>query len=287
MRFLLVLILILGGVSHALGQVSPGKAPQESSARAEVEKLIQASGADVAVAFRSLDGAQELFIHPDKEFHAANPIKIPVMIELYAEAQAGKLRLSDTLLVHNRFHLDPKDDSDPDVYKAIGKTMTLRDLCDHMITRNSKLAANLLIEKVGLGQISQRVHALHADGVELRRGFESGQAKDGGPDNTTSARGMMELLWALAKDAAVSPEASQEMVGILARTSPEAIAAGLPPATRTAHETVDVTGTHQEAAIVYGAHSFVLVILVRGITDRNASSALTAQITHALAAGMW
>ncbi len=53
-------------------------------ARAEVERLIRASGADVAVAFRTLDGKDEMLIQPDVAFHAASTMKIPVMIELFA-----------------------------------------------------------------------------------------------------------------------------------------------------------------------------------------------------------
>src|SRR6202042_2399595 len=63
----------------------------ESPARAEVERLIRDSGADVAVVFRTLDGKQELMIEPDVAFHAASTMKIPVMIELFAEAHDGKL----------------------------------------------------------------------------------------------------------------------------------------------------------------------------------------------------
>lgn len=297
-RLMLLLALVLGCLSPIRGQIPPGKAPQESSARAEVEKLIQKSGADVAVAFRSLDNSQDLLIQPDKQFHAASTIiKIPVMIELYAEAQAGELRLSDPLPVHNNFRstvdgsiyrLNPKDDPDPDVYAAIGKTRMLRDLCDDMITHGSNLAANLLIEKLTVDRIRQRLDALHADGVEFLGGFEGGKANHEGLNNTTSARGLLELLWALANGQAVSPEASQEMIGIIAHSTPdEAIAAGLPPDSGTAHKTIEIKGVQHYAAIVYGPHSFVLVVLVGGLTDRDASSALMAQIAHALAAAIW
>jgi beta-lactamase class A len=294
--FALLLALALGGVLPVVGQDSPGATPKESPGRVEVEKLIQKNGADVAVAFRSLDGTQDFFIQADKQFPAASAImKIPVMVELYAEAQAGELRLTDSLPVHNGFHsmvdgslyhLDPKGDSDPEVYRAIGKTLTLRELCEEMIARDSNLAANLLVEKLGIDRIRQRMHLLRADGVEFHRGFE-GTAKDDGPNNTTSARGLMELLWALAKDEAVSREASQEMTGIVARSTSHEAAVAPPPNTSAARTAVRISGIHHEATIVYGPHSFVLVILAGNITNPDASSALIAQITHALAAGIW
>lgn len=182
---------------------------EESPARAQIEQLIQQTHSEVAVAFRSLDGSQELFIRADELFPAAPAaIQVPIMIELYHEAQAGQLRLTDTIVVHNSFHslvddstyqIDPKTDPDQDLYQSIGKPETLGGLCEHMVANNSSLAASLLIERLGIGQIRQRIEALHAKGVALFRGVESSKPSDPKPQNEVSARGVLELLWTLAK----------------------------------------------------------------------------------------
>jgi beta-lactamase class A len=278
---------------------TPPAPPQakESTARPEIEKLIQTSGGNVAVAFRSLDGSQELFIQPDAEFPASPMIiMIPVMIELYAEVNEGTLKMSDQILVHNGFHsivdghlfmLDPKDDSASQVYAAIGTTMSMRNLLNAMIQHGSKLAANLLIERLGTGRIQARIQALHMTGLQFFHGFEPGQTKERAQENMVSVRGMMELLFALAQDKAVSPAASQEMLAILGRAeAPQDIAAGLPAGVAGAHP-VGFNASSEQAAIVYGPRPFVVVIRVQGISDHAAVSALTARITHALAAGIW
>ena len=162
---------------------------QESPARGQVEELIHASGAEVGLAFQMLDGSQELFLSADQSFHAASTMKVPVMIELFAQVHEGKLSLADTLLIHNDFKsladgspytLDANDDSDPDVYKAIGSKWTVRDLCEAMITRSSNLATNLIIEKLGVDNIRARVHSLGADGIQVLRGVEDGKAFEKG-----------------------------------------------------------------------------------------------------------
>jgi len=262
---------------------------RESPARAEVERVIRASGAEVAVAFRTLDGKQELFLQPDLVFHAASTMKVPVMIELYRQAQAGKLRLDDPLDVRNEFRsvadgslyrLNPADDSDPEVYKAVGKTLTLGRLCEAMITVSSNLATNLLIEKLGVENIRRTVHRFHADGMQVRRGVEDTLAFERGIINTTTAPALLVLLEQLAKGKVVSRDASREMVEILKRQKfNEAIPAGLPPGTPVAHKTGQITRIHHDAAIVYAARPFVLVILVRGIDDEKKSAALMADIT--------
>jgi beta-lactamase class A len=70
-------------------------------------------------------------------------------------------------------------------------------------------------------------------------------------------------------------------VEILARQKfNEAIPAGVPPGTRVAHKTGEVTKIHHDAAIVYGPRPFVLVILVRGIAESKDSAALMADIAR-------
>jgi beta-lactamase class A len=278
----------------AVGTATAGRARPtvESPARAQVEELIHASGAEVGLAFQMLDGSQELFLNADLPFHAASTMKVPVMIELFAQAHAGKLSLDDPLMIHNQFRslvdgspytLDAGDDSDADIYKAIGTTWTLRQLCEAMITRSSNLATNLIIEKIGVDNIRARVHSLDADGMQVLRGVEDNKAFQKGMNNTTTARGLLVLLKAIAENRAGDPASCAEMLAILKRqTFNEAIPAGLPPGTGVAHKTGEITGVHHDAAIVYARHPFVLVILVRGINDRDKSSALMANLTRAL-----
>jgi beta-lactamase class A len=269
----------------------------ESRARAAVEKLIHDSGADAAVAFRTLDTPpQELMLNVNESLHAASTMKIPVMIELFAEAHDGKLRLDDKLLIRNEFHsivdgsdyqLDPKDDSDEEVYKAIGTSWTLRQLCEAMITKSSNLATNLIIERLGVANIQARVHRLGADDMHVLRGVEDEKAFQAGKNNTTTANALYILMRAIADQSACDPDSCEQMLEILERqTFNEAIPAGLPPGTVIAHKTGEITGIHHDAAIVFGKRSFILVILVKGIDDRDKSSALMAAITKAIYAGV-
>src|SRR5271170_3311259 len=142
-----ILVLMLAISPSVFAQSSQTDSAQESPARADVEKLIEQSGANVSVAFRSLDNTGELFIQADDPFEDSIAMKIPVMIELYAQVQARELALSDPIPVHNGFHSVAEDatydlDLDSDSLKNAARTMTLRELCQAMIVSNSDLAAN-------------------------------------------------------------------------------------------------------------------------------------------------
>ena len=284
---LLAVITAAFSPTQALGQAAP-----PAQVVSAIEQRIRSSGADVGVAFRTLDGTLEWSWHADDTFHAASTMKIPVMIELFHQEREGKLKLLDALVVKNEFHslvdgsafkLNPADDSETELYKAEGQTRTLRQLCEWMITMSSNLATNLLIDKLGVDNIRATVRSLHADGMNLLRGVEDSKAFAAGMNNTTTARALGQLLEAIALGRAVDPEASGEMIEILERQKfNEAIPAGLPKGTVVAHKTGEITKGHHDAAVVYGPRPFVLVILTRGLADAKVSSALIADIAREL-----
>ena len=262
------------------------------SLEARVRSFIGASGAEVAVAFRMVDGSGEMLIDADKSFHAASTMKVPVMIELFRQADAGTLSLDDSIVIRNEFHsivdgsvyaLSEGDDSDREVYAKVGKPMTLRALNDAMITVSSNFATNILIEKVGAENVRATVKRLGGDGMVVLRGVEDQKAFDKGMNNATTARALLVLLEKLAQGQAVNPRADAEMVGVLKRQQfNAAIPAGLPPGTVVAHKTGNITRINHDAGIVYGPKPYVLVVLTRGIQEQKVSAALIASISRAV-----
>lgn len=283
-------IFVFVSIGIGVARCAAGQDSKLSAAIPGIQEAIRKSGADVGVAFRTLDGKTEWYFRADEPFHAASTMKIPVLIELFHQVREGKLKLDDSLLVKNEFHslvdgsiytLDPGDDSEADLYKAAGQTRTLRQLCELMITVSSNLATNLLIEKLGVENIRATVHSLHADGMNVLRGVEDSKAFAKGLNNTTTARGLSQLMEAIALGEAVDEESSRQMIEILERQKfNEGIPAGLPAGTRVAHKTGEITKIHHDAAIVFGPRPFVLVILVRGLADTKDSAALMADITR-------
>jgi beta-lactamase class A len=259
---------------------------------AAVRLIATESGAEVAVAFRMLDGSGEMFIEPDKPFHAASTMKIPVMIELFGQVAAGQVSLEDQLTIRNEFRsivdgstyaLSVEDDSDREVYAAVGRTMTLRQLCELMITVSSNFATNLLIEKLGVEKIRATVTRLGADGMQVLRGVEDDKAFQKGLNNSTTARALLTLLERIANGKAIDPTSDAKMVEILKRQKfNEGIPAGVPRGIAVAHKTGNITRINHDAAIVYAPRPYVLVVLVRGIEDEKKSAALIAEISRAL-----
>ena len=289
-----MLVLLYGCLLAERGYAAPA-APRDArltEAIPGIESLIQRSGADVAVAFRTLGGKMQWLFHADQSFHAASTMKVALLIELYRQVREGRVKLTDTLKVKNEFHslvdgspyaLDPADDSETDLYKAVGDTRTLEQLSELMIAVSSNLATNLLMEKLGVDHIRAGVHTLGADGMVILRGLEDAKAFAQGRNNTTTAQALLQLMEAIGSGQAVDKDSSERMLAVLERqTFNEDIPAGLPPGTRVAHKTGEITAIEHDAAIVFAPRPFVLIILTRGFSKPADAAVLMAEVTRRL-----
>ncbi len=257
--------------------------------------MIAASGAEVAVAVRTLDGKTEVLIDPDKPFHAASTMKVPVMIELFRQANAGTVSLAEPLVIRNEFRsivdgstykLSEGDDSDSAIYAALGKSLTLEQLNEAMITVSSNFATNLLIERLDVAKIRATVKRLGAEGMQVLRGVEDQKAFDTGPQQLDDGARIAGALRAARPRqgrrreircghdrGARTPEVQRCHSG--GTTHPQ-------PAIKVAHKTGNITRIHHDAGIVFARRPYVLVVLVRGIQEQKESAALMAAISRAV-----
>jgi len=248
-------------------------------------------GVQVGLAYIDLASGDTLFLKADSSFHAASTMKVPVMVELFRRANTGSFRMNQGLLLVNQFAsivdgslyaLDSSSDSDTTLYHRIGERVRVDTLLRLMITRSSNFATNTLITLVGADAVTRTMRSLGAERIQVLRGVEDGKAFEKGLNNTTTARDLGIILRAIEEGRAASPTATREMLGILmAQEFNEKIPAGLPPGTRVAHKTGEITAVSHDAAIVYpaGRKPYVLVVLTRGIADGVKSSKLIADIS--------
>ena len=256
-------------------------------------RIVRASSRAVGVYYRDLVTGDSLTLGAGVRLHAASTMKIPVMIQLFRDRDAGLLTLSDSVTITNTFRsivdsspyqLDVTDDSDSSLYKRLGQKATIRELIELMETVSSNLATNLLIAKVDAKRANATAHALGADSILVLRGVEDGKAYQAHLNNTTTARDLGMLLAAIANGTAASPASCQEMLAILGRQQfNEGIPAGLPPGTRVYHKTgwVDQVVYH-DAALVEPARGgrYVLVVTTGGTPKSEDAHALVRDISR-------
>ncbi len=288
-RLLLVLACVAG-----TGIAPPqGEAQSLEGLRARAQGRIAATPAEaVGLYVRDLTRPDSLLVGADTRFHAASTMKVAVLIQVFRDADAGRIRLTDRLPVINSFRsivdgspfsVDSTDDSDSTLYRRVGHAATVRDLVELMITVSSNLATDLLIDRVSPARAQATALALGADSMVVLRGVEDGAAYRAGLNNTTTARALGALFAAIAEGRAASPASCAAMLAVLRRQHfNEGIPAGLPRGTIVAHKTGEIEGVvHHDAGVVYagGRPRYVIAILTRGVREKAASARLMADLS--------
>jgi len=275
-----------------VGRPAHGQDPASLRDRIEA-RIAQAPARAVGLYFRDLATGDSLLVGARVRFHAASTMKVPVMVQLYRDRDAGRLSLDDSIPVTNTFHsivdsstylLDKADDSDSLLYARVGRKAAIRELVELMETVSSNLATNLLIARVGAPRANATAHALGADSILVLRGVEDGKAYRAGLNNTTTARDLGVILAAIAQHRAASLASCREMLAILGRQQfNEGIPAGLPVGTRVYHKTGWVGGlVYHDAAIVErpDGRRYVLVVLTGGIEKPDDAYRLVSDLSR-------
>jgi beta-lactamase class A len=247
--------------------------------------------ATFAIAFYNPSNGEELLLNAHQPFHAASTIKMAFLIETFKQAAAGKLALTDSILIKNNFKsiadgspfsVDSADDSEKDLYLQIGKKQTVADLLYLMITESSNLATNLIVELVGAKHAAQTIHKLGAKDMQVLRGVEDQKAFDLGMNNKTTAYDLMVIFKHLAMGTAVDKQACDQMIRILmAQHFREMIPAKLPGNVKTATKSGWINGICHDAGIIFlpDGRRYVLVLLSQGIQDPEVAHETLATIS--------
>ena len=237
-----------------------------------------------AVAFLDLqDSTRQILINERVMFHAASTMKTPVLYELYKQAEQHLFTMDDAIPVKNNFFsivdssvysLDTTADSDDKLYEQIGDSASIYNLAYAMITRSSNLATNILIDLVDARKVTSSMRELGADSIMVLRGVEDLKAFEAGLSNQTTALDLMILFAALGREQLVSPEASQEMTGILLdQYYRDIIPARLPDSVKIAHKTGSITRVMHDSGLIIlpDGRKYVLVLLSKDWEDETSA----------------
>lgn len=255
----------------------------QKASLASLEETIQARlktvEGEFAVAFKDLQTQETLFINERENFHAASTMKTPVMIEVFKQAKAKKFKLTDSILVKNEFKsivdgssfkLDISDDSADDMYRQIGKKMTIYDLTYQMIIVSSNLATNILIDLVDAKNANATMRQLGAQDIQVLRGVEDSKAFQKGLNNSVTAYDLMLIFEKIAENKVVDKKACSAMTKILLdQKFNEIIPAQLPTNVKVAHKTGSITGVQHDSGIILlpDGRKYVLVLLSKKLTQ--------------------
>ncbi len=148
----------------------------------------------------------------NRRFVAASTVKIPIMIELFRQIDAGEHSLSDS------YRLRAEDQSAgsgvmQDMHA--GMEFTLGDLVYLMISISDNTATNILIDRVGMDQVNATMRRLGMADSTLGRKMRGRERLAGEEENWATPDDYAAATAAVLSHRAASAEACAQMIALL------------------------------------------------------------------------
>jgi len=278
LKQLLSLLLLVAG---ACAQTAT--APKQSEKQQILWEKLEA---DVGQVDRNLDGVlglaildltsrQKFLLHADDVFPQASSIKIAVLVELYRQAQQGRLRLADSYTVQAS---DLVPDSDIMGGLTPGVTrITNRDLATMMVAVSDNSATNVLIDRVGMENVNALMDSLGLSHTRLRRKMMDVKAAGEGRENISTPREMMTLLEAIYQGKVLNKEMTDDFLKMLSTHKESFIPRDLPDDVRIANKPGELEAVRNDSGIVFAKNRpYVICVMTTYLkNEREGEEAIT------------
>ncbi len=169
-----------------------------------------------SLAARNLQTGEEILVDPNRSYPTASTFKVPIMVEVFRQIEAGEFALSDRIALKASDMVDGSG-----VLRDLqeGIAPTVHDLLMLMIIVSDNTATNMLLERVGGGDVVTATMAgMGLDSIVVydRIDFEA-IAKDNRALAVASPWDLMQIQAGLPTGEIVSPKASESMLAIEGR----------------------------------------------------------------------
>ena len=203
----------------------------------------------MGVAVVDLTDGHRYLLHANDVFPQASSIKICVLVELYRQAQQGKLKLTDLYTVNAS---DLVQDSDIMGGLTPGVTrITLRDLATMMVAVSDNSATNVLIDRVGMDNVNAFLNSQGLAQTRLRRKMMDVKAAAEGRENVSTPNEMMKLLESLYRGEVLNKEMTDDFFKVLSTHKDSWIPRLLPDGLKIADKPGALEGVRNDSGVVF------------------------------------
>ncbi|HVS35062.1 MAG TPA: serine hydrolase [Gemmataceae bacterium] len=262
----------------------------EQSLEDRLAPLAQAHKGKVAVAVKNLETGESWYLNADELMPTASLIKVAVLIEAYEQADEGKVKLTDSVTLHDADKV-PGSGVLTDHFSD-GATFPLRDAVRLMIAFSDNTATNLVLDRVGVAAVDKRMEAWGFFNTKINAKVFRGSTTSVDPARTkqfglgsTTAREMVGLFEEIAVGDRLRPPLKQAILGHLKKNQDkDKFISLLPPDTVVAHKDGAVNNARTDAGLIYTPGGVVAVcVLTTGNEDQrwrpdNAGNVLCARV---------
>lgn len=260
-------LLILGAKLPARATLVP---PPMQSLRADLHRMVLRFPGSTAVEIMDLTTGYHVGYNAAAVMPAASTIKVPVMVEVFKQLEAGRFDLDRRVTLLS----SDKDFGSGDIcYAPAGSTYSVDELLDAMIDVSDNTATNMLIRLIGLRSVNHTMYELglthtHLRGYVRTDNWAVRQALQSSPAD------MVRLLELMAKRELVDDWSSNEMISILEGDQINTLLPEpLPQGIAIAHKTGSFFDTLNDVGIVYATDPYVIAVMTTHLPSLEAGRA--------------
>jgi beta-lactamase class A len=217
-----------------------------------------------------LEGDYGYGIRPDEKFFTASIIKVPIMVAVYREVDAGELEFSQQIEIKEE---DWAAGAGWLQWEKAGTKQTVGDLLLLMMTQSDNVAANALVRTVGgSDRINEVARSMGAEDTLLYQKVSSERGAVPALDNRSTPRDMATMMRQIAEGKAASDKSCGYMIDLMHEDKLDWwLDAGLPDGVNAANKAGWLYRVYDEAGIVdEDNHHYVIAILSKhGGADVN------------------
>ncbi len=144
---------LLVGLLLCLSLPSWGLGDEKAALESRLGALAEAHQGKVAIAVKNLDTGECYYRNADEVMGTASLIKVAVLVDLYQQAQEGKVKLTERVTLR-RTEKVPGSGILTDHFSE-GAEFSLRDAARLMIAFSDNTATNLVLERIGIKSVNK------------------------------------------------------------------------------------------------------------------------------------
>jgi beta-lactamase class A len=149
---------------------SQESAPQSGTVlRERLTKIAASFPGKVGIFVRNIETGEEAGVIPDEQFPMASTYKVAIMVQVFREAEAGHLSLTERVPLSEA---DRRLGSGLLPYTIPGLNPTIHDLLLLMITLSDNEATDLLLKRVGAKNVTSMLRQLAIQDMRVDRSTE-------------------------------------------------------------------------------------------------------------------
>ncbi len=271
----LLLLSLLAGAAQQPSNAQPDTAKRaelRTKTRAQLETI--AAGLDGVMGFVIVDlvSGERIERLPHEVFPLASTIKLAILYELFKQAEDGQLNLDEVRALDRRHVVGGSGV----LLELTTPAMSLRDYATLMVVVSDNTATNLLIDALGMTNVTRRMSELGLKSLQLRRKMIDLAAAERGDENVGTANDLAQLLTRIYRSEGLKKASSDAIIAILRKPKRSAMRDGVPGAVPVANKTGTLDGVEADAGIVYlAARPYLFVALTTFLrSNRDGANAI-------------